>query len=86
MTAFINVFGHHPPGSWVELSSGEVGMVVQPTPFKPRRPKVHLFYDKDGSSLSEVIPVDLSEPDMPAVMGPFLAINGTSKNLDANGS
>jgi HD-GYP domain-containing protein (c-di-GMP phosphodiesterase class II) len=76
VTAFLNVFGHHPPGSWVELSSGEVGMVVQANPFKPRRPVVHIFYDNEGSSLDEVISVDLSIPGMPVLVGPFRPING----------
>ena len=85
VVAFLNVFGHHPPGSWVELSTGEVGMVVQATPFKPRHPKVHIFYDREGDSIDEVIPLDLSIPGMPPVMGPFRAINGndTAKTAQA---
>ncbi len=67
--AFLNAFGHHPPGSWVKLSSGEAGMVVQATPFKPRRPTVHLYYDHFGERLAESVPLDLSEPGMPAIVG-----------------
>jgi HD-GYP domain-containing protein (c-di-GMP phosphodiesterase class II) len=76
VVGFLNVFGHHPPGSWVELSTGEVGMVIQATPFKPRHPKVHIFYDKNGDSIGEIVPLDLSIPGMPAVMGPFRKIDG----------
>jgi HD-GYP domain-containing protein (c-di-GMP phosphodiesterase class II) len=69
VNAFLNVFGHHPPGSWVKLSSGEAGLVVQATPFKPRHPFVHLYYDKNGERLAEAIPLNLSHPDMPHITG-----------------
>jgi putative nucleotidyltransferase with HDIG domain len=69
--AFLNAFGHHPPGSWVKLASGEAGIVVQATPFKRRRPTVHLYYDHMGERLSESMPLDLSEPNMPGIVGRF---------------
>ena len=68
ISAFLNVFGHFPPGSWVELSSGETGLVVQATPFKPRSPLVHIYFDKDGNRLDEAIPLNLSEPGMPYIV------------------
>lgn len=68
ISAFLNVFGHFPPGSWVALSSGEIGLVIQATPFKPRSPLVHVYFDKDGNRLDEAIPLNLSEPSMPYIV------------------
>lgn len=72
INAFLNVFGHYPPGSWVKLSSREAGLVVQGTPFKPRAPVVHLYYGSSGERLDEVIPLNLSEPEMPHITEHFI--------------
>ena len=68
ISAFLNVFGHFPPGSWVELSSGDIALVVQSTPHKPREPLVHVYFDKDGHRLKEAISLDLSEPGTPYIV------------------
>jgi len=68
VSAFLNVFGHFPPGSWVELSSGETALVVRSTPHKPRAPLVHIYFDKDGNRLNDAIPLDLSEPGTPHIV------------------
>jgi len=69
--AFLNVYGHYPPGSWVKLNSGEAGLVVQGTPFKPRAPFVYLYFGSSGERLDEIIPLNLSEPGMPHVTEHF---------------
>ncbi len=71
VNAFLNIFGHYPPGSWVELNSGQAGLVVQGTPFKPRSPIVHLYYESSGERLPEVIPLNLSGSGMPHITGHF---------------
>lgn len=71
VNAFLNIFGHYPPGSWVELSSGQAGLVVQGTPFKPRSPIIHLYYESSGKRMPEVIPINLSGSGMPHITGHF---------------
>jgi len=71
VNAFLNIFGHYPPGSWVKLNSGQAGLVVQGTPFKPRSPIIHLYYEQSGKRLPEVMPINLSESGMPHITGHF---------------
>lgn len=71
INAFLNIFGHYPPGSWVELNSGQAGLVVQGTPFKPRSPIIHVYYESSGKRLPEVIPLNLSGSGMPHITGHF---------------
>ncbi len=68
VSAFLNVFGHFPPGSWVKLNSGETALVVQSIPHKPREPLVHIYFDKDGNRLKDAIPLNLSEPGAPHIV------------------
>ena len=57
---FIESIGVYPPGSFVELTNGAVGLVVEVSDTMKLRPKVLLILDEDKNSIPEVI-VDLSE-------------------------
>lgn len=60
---FVGWVGLYPLGSFVKLSSGEVGQVtsVSQDLEKPFRPVVRLLKDREGKTLSQSSTVDLSE-------------------------
>ena len=57
---FVQTFGLFPPGSLVELDTGEVGVVVQPSPNSLRRPRVKQVWPKTPS-IAEAPILDLTE-------------------------
>jgi len=59
--AFIKVVGVYPPGSLVELASGEVGIVVN-TLHSRLRPNLMLQLDRDKKPTTNQI-IDMSHPD-----------------------
>lgn len=60
---FFSVLGKYPPGTLVELDTGEVGMVIQAGFQDITRPQVELLYDSSGSPLPETASVNLIEKD-----------------------
>ena len=58
LTTLVKMLGIYPPGTLVELSNGQVGLVVNVTIGEPMRPQV-LIYDKDVHQ-DEAIIMDLS--------------------------
>ncbi len=44
------------PGSWVELNSGEVGVVLASTPARPEYPQVLVMFQREGRSLVGIDP------------------------------
>lgn len=60
---FIQACGIYPTGTLVELSSGEVGVVVEVHSLKRLRPRVMLLLDRDKAPLPEFREVDLAAPD-----------------------
>ncbi|MBN2417477.1 hypothetical protein JXO52_16695 [bacterium] len=60
---FFSVLGKYPPGTLVELDTGEVGMVIQAGVQDVNRPQVELLYDGGGRPLEETTSVNLIEKD-----------------------
>jgi HD-GYP domain-containing protein (c-di-GMP phosphodiesterase class II) len=59
--AFIQTVGIYPAGTLVELSSGEVGVVVAEYRTRRLRPKVMLLLDANKKKMKESVVVDLRE-------------------------
>jgi len=59
--AFIQAIGIYPAGTLVELSSGEVGVVVAEYRTRRLRPKVMLLLDADKRRLATAKVIDLQE-------------------------
>lgn len=57
--AFIRMLGIYPPGTLVEMSNGEVGIVISTHPEKKLKPKVELVRDSEGKLRKSLI-IDLS--------------------------
>ncbi len=60
--AFIRMVGIYPPGSLVELSNGEVALVLTTHPGKKLRPKVEILLDQDKHSVTPRV-IDLGDDD-----------------------
>ena len=58
--AFIRMVGIYPPGSLVELNSGEVAIVLSTNPQQKLRPKVELILDSEKQPCEPTI-IDLTE-------------------------
>jgi len=56
----VQTFGNYPPGSWVRLNTGEIGVVTRAYAGSPLKPLVGIFYGKDGKRLSRPKVADLS--------------------------
>jgi HD-GYP domain-containing protein (c-di-GMP phosphodiesterase class II) len=59
---FRKAFGTYPTGTLVELSTGEVGNVIQQSEFR-LQPRVYVLLDKDKTRLCEFQTIDLSAPE-----------------------
>jgi len=58
--SFIQMIGIYPPGSLIEMTSGEVGVVVSSNSEKRLQPKVELMLNADKKKISPVI-IDLAQ-------------------------
>jgi HD-GYP domain-containing protein (c-di-GMP phosphodiesterase class II) len=65
---FADMLGAYPPGSFVQLTSGESGVVCCANPNDASRPLVRVLFDANGRRLDPPVDVDLSEVD-PAYRG-----------------
>ena len=61
---FVEKLSIYPPGSWVELNSGELAVVVAANPKLPTIPTVEIRVRADGSPLEPTQTVDLSQISM----------------------
>jgi HD-GYP domain-containing protein (c-di-GMP phosphodiesterase class II) len=68
--AIIQTFGHYPPGSWVRLNSGEVGLVTRAHPGSPLKPLISVVYDGTGKKLARPKVVDLGHNQTAYIQGP----------------
>jgi HD-GYP domain-containing protein (c-di-GMP phosphodiesterase class II) len=68
--AVIQTIGHYPPGSFVTLNSGEVGVVTQSHPGSPLKPMVSILYGTGGDRLSKSKKLDLSQIQSAYIKGP----------------
>ena len=60
---FFSIMGIFPPGVLVELTTKEVGLVIQPSVLDIRRPQVEILYDDEGNKYDEPYIVNLMEKD-----------------------
>jgi len=63
---FIQTCGIYPTGTLVELSSGQVGVVVSVHSLKRLRPNVMLLLDRNKTPLRNFNTIDLSEHEIDA--------------------
>lgn len=61
---FIQTCGIYPTGTLVELSSGEVGVIVAVHSLKRLRPNIMVLLDKNKVPLSQFITIDLSKVEL----------------------
>ncbi|MBN1782135.1 hypothetical protein JW948_13465 [bacterium] len=60
---FFSVIGIFPPGTLVELDTGETGLVIQSSVFDIRRPQVEILYDNQGNRFRNPMIANLVEKD-----------------------
>jgi HD-GYP domain-containing protein (c-di-GMP phosphodiesterase class II) len=70
VSAVIQTFGYYPPGSWIRLSNGEIGIVSKAHPGSPLKPTVAICYDEGGRRLTRPRFVDLSDAQTAYIQGP----------------
>jgi len=58
---FLQCMGVYPTGSVIEMSNGQVGIVLAQNATQRMRPRVMLLLDEDKAQLSEYLTIDLSE-------------------------
>jgi HD-GYP domain-containing protein (c-di-GMP phosphodiesterase class II) len=66
----IQAFGHYPPGSWVRMNSGEIGLVMKSQPGSPLKPFVTVMYDSTGRRHPKPRSVDLTHSQGAYILGP----------------
>lgn len=64
MKVFFDQVGIYPLGTWAQISTGEIGLVIGIQPGLPLRPTVKILYDRDGLRRVEPREVALSEHPM----------------------
>jgi len=66
----IQAFGHYPPGSWVRMNNGEIGLVIKSQPGSPLKPLVTVMYDSNGRRHPKPRSVDLTHSQGAYILGP----------------
>lgn len=66
--SLLNQFSLFPTGTWVKLSSGDIGSVVQSNPRFPLRPIVKVMIDQVGLRLREPREIDLCKTPLISVL------------------
>ena len=61
LKALVDTVGLYPIGSWLELSTGEIGEVVSPNLGNPMRPLLKVLFNSSRKPLAQTKIVDLSE-------------------------
>jgi len=61
VTMFRDRVAIYPPGTTVELNTGEIGVVVDINSSLPHRPVVRIIIDADGQDLHDLYEIDLSK-------------------------
>ena len=67
---FLNVISCYPVGSWVRLSSDEIGQVVATNKDSPLRPVLEVSYDASGAKLPQTKVIDLNKEVLLHITGP----------------
>jgi len=60
---FFSVIGIFPPGTLVELDSGEIALVIQASTLNIKKPQVEILYDNQGEKYDEPQIANLMEKD-----------------------
>jgi len=60
---FFTVIGVFPPGTLVELDTGEIALVIQASMLDKKRPQIEIIYNTDGEKYQEPSIVNLVEKD-----------------------
>jgi HD-GYP domain-containing protein (c-di-GMP phosphodiesterase class II) len=71
MKTFVNNIGIYPIGSWVKLSTGEVGVVIDVNKDYPLSPKVHVLFSHLGRPLSTGKVIDFAKKYFFYIEGPI---------------
>jgi len=66
----IQTFGHYPPGSWVRMNTGEIGLVTKAHPGSPLKPLLTIMYDATGKRQSKPRMLDLLHAQSAYITGP----------------
>lgn len=66
--ALVKALGIYPPGAWVQLASGEIGVVVRRGP-TAATPRVAVLVGRSGMPTGEPIPRDTAQPNW-KIVGP----------------
>lgn len=69
--AFINIIGVYPIGSWVKLSTGEIGVVIGVNKGYPLRPKVNIIFNHAGEKVRETKILDFMSESYFYIDGPI---------------
>ncbi|MBI4382322.1 MAG: HD domain-containing protein [candidate division NC10 bacterium] len=70
LRAFINGLSSYPVGSWVRLSSKEVGQVIATNKDNPLRPVLEVWYDTSRAKLPQPKVIDLNKEILLHITGP----------------
>jgi HD-GYP domain-containing protein (c-di-GMP phosphodiesterase class II) len=70
ISTVVQTFGYYPPGSWVKLNNGEIGIVAKAHPGSPLKPIVSVFYGEDGHKLAKPRTLDLGHAQTAYIQGP----------------
>jgi len=77
LRAFINGLSSYPVGSWVRLSSKEVGQVVATNKDNPLRPVLEVWYDAAGAKFAQPKVIDLNKEILLHITGPATEVPRT---------
>lgn len=70
LKAFVNNIGIYPVGSWVKLSTGEIGLVTGMNKGYPLRPKVNIIFNHAGERLTSAKILDFMAETYFYIEGP----------------
>lgn len=70
LRAFINGLSSYPVGSWVRLSTKEIGRVIAINKANPLRPAIEVWADASGAKLPQPRLLDLSKEILVYIIGP----------------
>jgi HD-GYP domain-containing protein (c-di-GMP phosphodiesterase class II) len=83
---FIRAIGMFPSGTLVELSSGEIGVVIEQNDIRRLRPKVMIILDRDKKQLEDFHTLNLrefpAEPGMPGAIWIHRGVDAGSYGID----
>ncbi len=77
LRAFINGLSSYPVGSWVRLSSKEIGQVIATNKDNPLRPVLEVWYDAHGTKLAQPKVIDLTKEVLLHITGPATEVPRT---------